>query len=129
MIDYLGIYKALLESISTVSESDFQSLLDSITKEKSILELREKIGDEKASLYLQDMVQDFINIGLVVGAVTPADGGRLFYLDRLTPQGYLQLQQFEKKSTIEKLKSFAKKDGIAPTPANITKLLATLMWD
>lgn len=49
-MNYVDIYKTILIAIKENNCSDFAELLKIVSNEKSVIELRKKIGDENSSI-------------------------------------------------------------------------------
>jgi hypothetical protein len=133
-MNYVDIYKTILIAIKENNCSDFSELLKVVSNEKSVLELREKISDENSIAYLSDVLVEQIDSGLVKGTYVPiktlnSPTNLLFNIERLSPNGYMYLEEVSKPSFWGKFKAHAKENGISPTPDNITKFIANALWD
>lgn len=128
-MNYFKIYKLILETISDVRPTNFQELLDFISSSKEVADLRKQLGDQSCINFLQETTENLINDNLVKGKVIGYMDGTLYDIEGLTTSGYLYLEQTRKVGTFEKIKKHAIEEGIDPSPSNITKLIAKLLWD
>lgn len=129
-MNYFDLYKLILTTISNERPDSFQKLLDLISSDEKVVKLREKSKSDADSInFLLDILENLINDGLITGRRVGVDGARYFMIGRLTTVGHLYLETIQKPTTMAKIKQYAKDEGLAPTPQNITKLLARIAWD
>lgn len=128
-MDYFEFYKLLIKTIADVRPLDTEDLINTISNSKIFSELSESIGEEEATCFVRDVFENLHDDELIKVRQIPIDGVWLYEIDKLTTEGYLYLDTLKKPGVTEKIKTYALEEGLAPTPQNITKLLAKIAWE
>lgn len=127
---YTNIFKLILSTIKTKDCSNFSELLSEISNDETIIELRNELNDDNKSIsYIQDILNEQLKLNLVVGTSQDNKDGKFFTIERLSPNGYIYLDEVSKPNFWEKFKNHAKENGLALTAENITKFIANSLWD
>lgn len=128
-MNYFEIYKLIIQTIGNERPHDTDDLINSIANSEVFVKLSKSMGEEDATYFVKDVFENLHDDGLIKARQIPIDGVRLYEIDKLTTEGYLYLETLKKPSITEKVKAHALEEGLAPTPQNISKLLAKIAWE
>lgn len=126
---YFDIYKLIIQTIANEQPNDTEELVSSISDSKVFHDISDSLGEEAATNFILDVFENMNDDRLIKARQIPIDGVILYEISRLTTEGFLYLETLKKPTTFEKIKEHAIEEGLAPTPQNITKLLAKLSWE
>lgn len=127
-MNYFNIYKLVISTIAEDRPSDTDELLEIISMKPEFLGLDYSGDEDEVTIFVLNTFKNLVEDGLINARHIPIDGAFLYEIDHLTTQGFIYLETLRKPSAFEKIKEHAIKEGLAPSPQNLSKLLAKIAW-
>lgn len=128
-MNYLDMYKMILEIIAEKNPQDFQALLDDAQKYPLVKEYIASDNNNQILIRdMQDTLTSMINDGLISGTISPLKFVTLIKINGLTILGFQYLKKLKEQTTEEQIKHILQKDGQTLTPQALTSALSQLIF-
>jgi len=128
-MDYLDMYKMILEIIAQKDPKDFQEILDDSQHYQIV---KNYIASEEPNQFLIQNMENttigLINDGLISGIISPLKYVTLIKINGLTISGFQYLKKLQKEDTANEIKAILKSNNQAITPETLTKALSQLVF-
>lgn len=128
-MNYLDMYKIILEIIAQKNPKDFQEILD---ESKHYQIVKDYLASESPNQFLiqnmENTLLSLINSGLVSGIISPLKYVTLIKVNGLTISGFQYLKKLQEKDAINEIKAILKSNNQAITPETLTKALSQLVF-
>lgn len=128
-MDYLDMYKMILEIIAQKNPKDFQEILDDSQRYQIV---KDYIASEEPNQFLiqnmENTTLSLINDSLISGIISPLKYVTLIKINGLTISGFQYLKKLQEEDTANQIKAILKNNKQTITPESLTKALSQLVF-